>query len=739
MNFDLELNPKQYEAVTSTFKYNRIIAGAGSGKTRVLTYRLAYLIENRNIDPYNLLAITFTNKVAKEMKERTKDLLPSYDLKDLKISTFHSFCNYFLRREIKVLNLPRSFSILDEEDKENLIKDIGIDMGYRKGDDIIDRAKKFIDYHKMQGELPGDVEIDKLASKYKPCYEFFKEYEKRKNAQYSLDFDDLMIYTVLILKSYPEIKEQYNNRFNEILVDEFQDTNNLQFELLTLLAGNHAGIYVVGDPDQTIYTWRGANQRVILDVGEYFKPLNTIILNENYRSTEEILTHANTLIAKNIERVKKDLFTSNKGGEKIIVNESSDEKEEAKYVVKKITELKLIKKVNFKNIAILYRSAFSSREFERQLVFSHIPYKIFSGVKFYERKEVKDCLAYFKLLINPLDDISFSRIINIPRRGIGDATIAMIKKEAQDRNLSLYNYCLKIDEYMCPISSRLVSKIKDMINLLEETKNKVTDKNLSYSEVLSDLVSDLNYYEYLEENFDDDEERIGNVHSLIEDVRSFLKENPDSTFDEYLQNITLLTQQDSINDNDDVVSLMTVHTAKGLEFDYVFIVNFAEGIFPNARSVSENGMKALEEERRLAYVAITRAKKELFITYNTGFSYMNHGNSRASQFLNEANLSIKKIIAESPRKTDATGRIYKINIAGSGSNNVRETRVNRNESVVSYDVGNNIKWNVGDTAIHEAFGEGKVLKIEGDILTVDFKNFGIKKMLGTHKKMKKKE
>ncbi len=737
MNFDLDLNNKQYEAVTSKEKYNRIIAGAGSGKTRVLTYRLAYLIEEENIDPYNLLAITFTNKVAKEMKQRTKALLPDYDLNELKISTFHSFCNYFLRREIKILEMPASFTILDEEDKKNLIKDIALDKGFRKSDDVVERSIDFIDFNKMEGNLPGDIEIAKLAAKYKTPYEIFIEYEKRKNQQFSLDFDDLLIYTRIILRTYPEIREKYNRRFKEILVDEFQDTNDIQYELLTLLAGNHTGIYVVGDPDQTIYTWRGANQRVILDVGEHFKPLNTIILNENYRSTEEILSHANSLISKNVERVKKDLFTSKKGGEKIVVNESQDEKEEAKFVIKKITELKLIKKVDYKNIAILYRSAFSSREFERQLMYSKIPYKIYSGVKFYERKEVKDCLAYFKLLINTRDDISFSRIINVPKRGIGDQTFALIKKGAMEMDLPLYEYCLHIEENNCPIGPRSIKAIKEMITLLEDTKAKVIDKNLSYSEVLNELVSNLDYYAYLEEVYDDDDERIENVHSLIEDIRNFLKENPESTFDEYLQNITLLTQQDSINDEDDCVSLMTVHTAKGLEFDYVFIVNFSDGIFPNNRSISEKGLAALEEERRLAYVAITRAKKELFITYNTGFSYVAQGNGAGSRFLKEAELSARRVLFESSNTRKEN--IYKIHIPGSGVNKDRNVRDNRNANIIDLEIKNNISWKVGDTAIHEAFGEGKVIAIEGDILTVDFKNFGIKKMLGTHKKMKKKE
>ncbi len=735
MNFINDLNEKQYEAVTSSLKYNRIIAGAGSGKTRVLTYRLAYQIEENNILPYRLLAITFTNKVAKEMKERTIALLPNYDLKELKISTFHSFCNYFLRREIEVLNFPRSFDIIDEEDQEKLIKDIAIEKGYRKGDEIVSNALNFINYHKMKGELPSDVKTSFMSQEQKVLLDFFIEYEKRKNRQFSLDFDDLLIYTVKILKTNLDIKEKYNNRFLEILVDEFQDTNNLQYELLLLLAGENTGIYVVGDPDQTIYTWRGANQRVILDIDKDFKGMETIILNENFRSTKNILSHANSLIAFNKERIKKDLFTNRNDGDNVIVHSSESSEMEARWVINKILELKSLKKADYKDCAILYRSSFSSRLFEKELVYNHIPYQIYSGIRFYERAEIKDILAYLKLLINPLDDISFLRIINVPRRGFGPQAINLIKKEASENDLSLYNYALNIKKYNTLLSKALLNKLAEFTNLIEEYKEKVNDKAESYSEILLDFITRLDYFEYLAK-IDEEEEKISNVKELVNDIRSFLKDNPDSTLDEYLQNITLLTQQDQMKDNSNVVSLMTVHTAKGLEFKDVFVVNFTDNIFPNQRSVSEGGSLALEEERRLAYVAFTRAMDKLFVTFNYGYSYIDRTGSLPSRFIKEADLVYTRpnSFGFDHSKITPTSPLYSINFGNKSNKKINEEKPN----VISYEV-NSIAWKIGDKLEHDVFGEGEVKAIEGNIIVVDFTDFGIKKMLGNHKMLKKKE
>ncbi len=738
MNFERELNDKQYLAVTTKEKYNRIIAGAGSGKTRVLTYRLAYLLEKRNIDPFNLLAITFTNKAAKEMKNRTIDLLPTYNLKNLQISTFHSFCNYLLRREIKVLGFPQSFSILDESDTELLLKNIAEELGYEKNGPTFDYALKFISASKTKGKLPGDIKEEFLNDLSKKALTMFKEYEKRKNEQFSLDFDDLLIYTVLILSSYPNIKEKYNNRFKEILVDEFQDTNDIQFKLLTLLAGENTSIYVVGDPDQTIYTWRGANQKVILDFDKYFSPLNTIILNENYRSTSAILNVANTLIAKNVERVKKDLFTNNSKGVDVICHEEFSDQEEARWVVKKINDLKKIKNVKLKDIVILYRSSYISKTFEKVLMENRISYRVYGGLKFYDRKEIKDSLAYFYLLLNDLDDISFLRIVNVPRRSIGDVSLSTLKKEARNENLSLYKYSKDIDKYNSLLSPRVKNSLFNLVQIIEEYKIKVNDKNISYSEVLDAYLKKLGYYDYLINDDDSDGERIANVKTLIDDIRTYLKENPESSLDEYMQNITLLTSQDAIIDNENTLTLMTVHTAKGLEFDYVFVVGFEDTVFPSYKSVSENGNKGLEEERRLAYVAFTRAKKELYITYNKGYSYIAKTSHIPSRFIKESGIySIDSSFERDLKRYDSSSTVYKINFNSKESS--RRVSEGRNSTIISYQVNKNNNWAVGDNLTHDAFGEGKVIGTDGDVIIVDFANFGVKKMLATHHMLHKKE
>ena len=737
MNFRNDLNEKQFEAVTTSSKFNRIIAGAGSGKTRVLTYRLAYLLKERGLDPFSLLAITFTNKAAKEMKERTISLLPELDLRNLQISTFHSFCNYLLRREIRVLGFPPSFSILDESDTKLLLKNCAEDLGYEKSGPIFDYAYRFIGSCKTKGQLPGDIKEDFLNDLSKQALNLFKEYEKRKNAQFSLDFDDLLIYTVLILSSYPEIKAKYNNRFKEILVDEFQDTNDLQFRLLTLLSGENTGIYVVGDPDQTIYTWRGANQRVILDFDKYFRPLNTIILNENYRSTSSILNVANTLIDKNKERVKKDLFTQNGKGNEVICHEELNDVSEANWVIKKIKDLQKIKNVKLKDVVILYRSSFISKTFEKALMENRISYKVYGGLKFYDRKEIKDALAYFYLLLNDLDDISFLRIINVPRRGIGDTSISIIKKEARDENLSLYKYIKDIFKYESMLSPRAKNSLTSLVNIVEDYKVRVNDKNLSFSETLDSYLKKLGYYDYLIQDDDSEGERIANVKTLIEDIRSYLKDNPTSTLDEYLQNITLLTSQDAIIDDENTLTLMTVHTAKGLEFDYVFVVGFTDTTFPSFKSVSEGGTKGLEEERRLAYVAFTRARKELYITYNKGYSYATKTAHLPSRFIKESGINnIDSLFERDLRRYDSSSTIYKINFSSKEPS--RKVSEGRNSTVISFNVNNETKWKVGDLLTHDAFGDGKVIEVDGDIIIVDFENFGIKKMLGSHHMLHKK-
>ena len=417
MNYKDELNEKQYEAVTSKAQYLRIIAGAGSGKTRVLTYRIAYLIDKMDVRPYNILAITFTNKVAKEMKERTMKLLPDVNLNGLSISTFHSLCARFLRSEISELGFPSNFFIMDDTDSLALIKDIGETFGYKRTDEVNKDAFNFIKNQKCYGKLPSDCE--NIIRGHELYLRFFKEYERRKNELYQLDFDDLIIYTIKILETDEDVRRKWIDHFRYILVDEFQDTNDLQFKLLVLLSDETTNVYVVGDPDQTIYTWRGANQKIIMNFEKTYHPLTTIALEENYRSTPNILKISNQLISHNPGRFEKNLFTKLPKGKDVTLKEFPSPFAEARYVANTITEIKLRhREAKYSDIAVLFRSAYLTQKLENVLVSQKIPYKVYGSLKFYQRAEVKDCLAYFKILINEDDDISFERIIKLKRKKI---------------------------------------------------------------------------------------------------------------------------------------------------------------------------------------------------------------------------------------------------------------------------------------------------------------------------------
>lgn len=728
MNYQEELNENQYKAVTSEAQFLRIIAGAGSGKTRVLTYRIAYLIEKREVAPYNILAITFTNKVAKEMKIRTENLIPDYDLRYLTISTFHSFCARFLRSEIGVLGFPSTFLIMDEDDSLSLIKTIGETFGYKRTDEKNKNAYQFISNQKCYGKLPSDIE-NKYYS-HQEDIKYFKEYEKRKNKMFQLDFDDLIIYTIRILKAYPEIQEKWSKRFQHILVDEFQDTNDLQFELLTLLSSPQSNIYVVGDPDQTIYTWRGANQKIIMNFDNYYKPTTTITLNENYRSTPNILDAANKLIAHNIDRFKKDLFTNKPVGKEVILKSFDEQYAEANFIGNKISELKMSdSSINYKDIAVLYRSSYLTLKLENILIRKHIPYRVYGGLKFYSRAEVKDAIAYFKVLMNENDDISFERIINVPTRHIGDKSISLLKNEAYKANLSMINYIKEIHKYDTQLRSTVINSLNDLFEKMNQTRSRLKENLEAYSEVLNDFLNEIGYIEFLEEK-EEDVDRLENVKSLIDDVKGYLKMNPTSNFSEYLQNVTLFSAQDDI-DNSDSVTLMTAHTAKGLEYNYVFIMGFSEGVFPNQRSIMESP-NAIEEERRLAYVACTRAKKQLFITYNSGFSFAVKSNAQPSSFIKEMGLKPQGYVFGQFSPSNQQ-KIYKY-----GTQNKNKYDNNAQSYLDIKSSNNKVDWKSGDIAIHEAFGEGNVLSVEDDIIKVDFKDFGVKKLLGTHPKLKKK-
>ena len=730
------LNERQLEAVETDSQYTRVIAGAGSGKTRVLTYRISYLISEMKVKPWKILAITFTNKVANEMKNRVVKIVPEAE-RDLTIKTFHSFAAYFLRQEISVLNYPSNFTILDEEDQLKVIKDIASERGYKKSDPIVKKVVSYIGNCKLHEKYPGDIKIEhERFEDERLCLEMYEEYEDIKARQYALDFDDLLLRANQILSSFPMVRAKWQDRIDHILIDEFQDTNDTEDKLVRLLLKPTSTLYVVGDPDQTIYTWRGANQGIILDLDKKFVGVRTIILDRNYRSTQNILNSANKLIAHNKMRVPKDLYTSNVKGHEIVVKCADSSMGEAEYVAREIKMLHEVMHYKLSDIVLLYRSNYITLEFEKALMAKQIPYVIYGGMKFYQRAEIKDVLAYFRLINNEKDDISFERIINIPRRGIGDIAVTRIKKMALEHNESIYEYICEdyaLDE--CP--TKAINSLRSLVSRINHTRREIEDDSETFSKLLEDLIKDIGYYDYLLLD-DNGEDRLENVKSLFEDLRHFLKSNPDATFDEYLQNVALVSAQDDMVEGEKV-TLMTVHTAKGLEFPVVFVVKLNQGVFPSNRALTEGGYAAIEEERRLAYVAFTRAKERLYLTYSHGFSYVVKSELSESIFIKESgNSTIQRptSVDYGNRNRSTKYRYSSFDSFDVNNNDVKFDDIPAMEDDISQ--VNDIDWKVGDICIHQKFGKGVVTALDGDgIIVVNFETQGEKTLLGNHKMISK--
>jgi DNA helicase-2/ATP-dependent DNA helicase PcrA len=723
------LNERQYEAVSTNAQFVRIVAGAGSGKTRVLTYRIAYLIGELGIYPENILAFAFTNKAAGEMRERAIKLVP-HAAEHLKLSTFHSFCARFLRSEISILNYPSHFTIYDEDDQEKLLKNVAVELNYQKKDPIVKMAASFIGGHKTEGRYPEDVILkDNAYPEQKECLKFFHLYEVRKEQQKALDFDDLLLKTIEILERFPKTRNKWANRFSHILIDEFQDTNDVQYKLVKLFMKEGTSLYVVGDPDQTIYTWRGANQGIILNFDKDFPMAETIVLDRNYRSTQVILDTANRLISNNRHRIHKDLYTKNTLGEKIETERAFSRESEASWVIREIEKLKKTKiDFSYRQIAILYRSSYITLPFEKELEKNKIPFQIFGGTKFFQRREVKDVIAYFRLLYNSYDDISFERIINVPRRNIGEASLATLKVEARNHNLPLYSYVRDIEQYDSELKTSKITSLTSMINKLEATKKKLDEKIEAYPSILNQLVVELGYYDYLAKD-DEGDDRLDNIKMLFDDIFNFAKRNPDSPFEEYLEYATLATSQDDI-DEGNFVSMMTIHVAKGLEFDYVFVIGLNEGVFPSSRAMDEEGFRGLEEERRLCYVAFTRARKKLFLSCNKSYSFVLDSELIASRFYKEAGLELPKDRGYRRQYNDFydTPDIYD-DIMDVVSN---EPPMSKEDNFID-------DWAVGDIAIHQTFGEGVVTKVlDNTIIEINFYEHGKKSILAKHYMLSKK-
>ena len=711
MDLDKLLNKNQKEAATYLDSHLRIIAGAGSGKTRVITYRIAYLIDEIGVDPRKILAITFTNKAANEMKERVVDLLGVHALGSL-ICTIHSLCVRILRQHINVINYPSNFTIMDEEDQKALIRKIYNQLQIDAKTISIKSMIATISNYKMAnitpekalefaGSFQGEIKKAKV----------YKEYLEYQENHFLLDFDDLLLKTVYIFENYPDVLEKWQYRFQYIHVDEFQDVGNIEYRLVKLMS-DKAITCVVGDPDQTIYSFRGANVNYILDFDKDFKPCKTIILNQNYRSTGNILNISNCLIRKNQNRLEKELFTEATGGGEVIHYTAKNEQDEAEYICSEIEKIiNDVDGVNYRNFAILYRANYLSRTIEQCLISHGIDYRIFGGLKFFSRKEIKDALSYLQLVCNG-EDLAFERIINVPSRGIGKKTMENIQAVAKNNHVSLYEALTLFSDQI-----KLSSKAKKEIRILVAAIEKARQSNLPLHEMFENLMNDIGYIEMLNKNLE--ENRIDNIHELQRSIYEFENQNPDlATIENYLQEIALYTDNDD-NDDRQYVSLMTIHMAKGLEFDYVFVLGLSEGIFPSFRALSESD-EGIEEERRLAYVAFTRAKKQLYLTDSEGFSFVTDSPKISSRFVEEIGKEGIKHLGTRPR--------FK-------TSNYINTNLSKDELVGNNQVSD---WASGDFVIHDTFGKGVVVKVNGNTLDIAFElPAGLKTLMAGHKALKK--
>lgn len=705
------LNDKQKEAVIDDSKHLRIIAGAGSGKTRVLTMRIAYLIEQKHINPKNVLAITFTNKAANEMKNRISEMLGEAG-DGAFISTIHSLCVRILKEEIGVFGYPKNFTIVDADDQKTILKEAykefnidKKDLSYGSALDYIANCKyEELSYEKAMDQAYGEKKLVDKANVY-------KYYDERLKSLYALDFDDLILFTVRLFKLHKDILKKWSSKFIYIHVDEFQDIDKTQYELIKLLSSTHDNVYVVGDPDQTIYTWRGADVNIIVNFDKDFKNTKTIILNQNYRSTNNILEGANSLIKYNKSRVPKDLFSENGDGDKIVHKTLPDETSEAYYIVSCIQSL-LKQGYEYNDIAILYRSNYLSREVEKVFIENRIPYVIYGGIRFYERMEVKDILSYLRLIVTG-DDLAFQRVINQPKRGIGQKSIDTIFSLAKENNISMYEVVKQ------GLFAKNQSVLESFVDMVERWKSSLDGKPLE--EVLTDVFEQSGYRSMLEK--ENETERIENVKSLIDDIKDYQETYPGSTLADYLSMISLYTDKAN-TDGSASVSLMTIHASKGLEFKVVFVVGLSEGIFPSERTMSEQ--KGVEEERRLAYVAYTRAKEKLTLTDTSSFSYVVNSAKTTSRFVNEVD---EKYIEHLDKPVLKQQSVFDVPFTTKISSIEPKREAPRRPS----------RYRKSDVVIHKIFGEGVVVKCDGDFVTVAFSYpHGTKTIKADHPSIRKK-
>ena len=757
------LNEEQIKPAMDTDGAILVTAGAGSGKTRLLTERISHLIKECGVDPYNILAITFTNKATNEMRERILKFCPSAE--NLWISTFHSMCARILRENISALDgFNRFFTIYDTTDKDKLLKKIVADFGFES-----DKVKDFaceIDRAKNLGFDPDEyyqiTEFKSDAVEVKKVYSAYQNELKNNNA---LDFDDLLVKTLELFKTCPDILKRYQERFKYIHIDEFQDTNLVQYKIAKKLAGLHQNIFVVGDEDQCIYGWRGANIENIMNFRQDFNNVKCYKLERNYRSTKNILNIANKLIKNNTSRIEKVLWTENDEGEKSVYFSAYDETKEAEYVSGSIYNL-INRGVNPNQIAILFRLSAISRLIEEKLLSYNLPYVVSGIFKFFERAEIKNVLAYLRLTVNPKDNESLKRIINFPKRGIGNVSIEKIESIAKQNGVSMLDVVLN-EQYELPKS------LRDKLSTLKYVYDNLPDVKSGMFNYCDKIIKNAEIYGAYNKQDDEDNDRLLNISQLMQSIKSFENQNPNCELSDYLESITLQTSIETDDDNNSI-SVSTIHAAKGLEFDYVYIMGAEEGLFPVSRAMDNND--EIEEERRLMYVAVTRAKKQVYIT-NARSRYLYHDRSYTtpSRFIKEMDLEPKRVNTEINRfgnnysgeyNSSYSGSNYNDNYSYSKKYNNYQSSYNSNpynqykqtnnntESMYNYaqdtseKVSTNLQdlmvkkinnqksnydnYTVGTQVLHPKFGIGTIIKSNissnSPDVTVDFGKFGNKTM-----------
>lgn len=703
------LNDKQKESVLTTEGPVMVMAGAGSGKTRVLTYRIAYLILELGILPSNILAVTFTNKAAREMRERISSLT-NEDVKYMWISTFHSFCAKFLRIELdEYKGYRKNFTIIDSDDSIKIIREIMKNEG-------IDQ--KEFNPKTIHSIISGIKNLEPFSTKnigLQSCVnKVMDEYNKRLVKENLLDFDDLICLTLDMLKEYPQLLEKYQNKFEYILVDEFQDTNIIQYKLIKLLAKKRKNIFIVGDQDQSIYSFRGAKVGNIDLFLRDFENTKSILLEQNYRSTNPILKIANNVISNNCNRIKKNLFTDNTSDELPVYYHTQSGYDEVMFVIDKIKELHMAG-YPYKDFAILYRANALSRQFEDMLVRYQIPYTIYGGLSFFERKEVKDMIAYMRLIINQDDDFSFKRVVNEPKRKIGDALIDKLTVAGLEHKESLF----RAIDHIQPSGIGYNNLISFKFNILELSEF-LNDENTEFIAIIDEILNKTGYLNMLNNEGEEGKERLDNVlelKSVLKEAYEYYEGSKSEILNQFLYDLALRTDVDNKNEATDCIKLMTYHQAKGLEYRVVFMVAMEEGIFPSANCHTDD---ELEEERRVCYVGITRAKEKLYITNaRTRFMYGNQQTTTPSRYIKEMGTDDLNVI----------GRISKPFL------NENTTYQKKAKPVEEKD---DVTISTGDKINHKAFGDGLVVDKKGEVITVAFAQpYGLKKLLASHPSIRK--